>query len=220
MTLPVISNNKKENIFGERLKNLRSVIMQKTQKEFSEIMGIPQPTLSAYESGRNKPTVDVLINISQKCHVSIDWLCGNDNATDFHSLGDIMNVLFSLYEVNEFSCKTIIHDKIDSEVNGETNDALRNWIQVTFYHNENRLHPEQLYSATICAMIKKAYELHSELINYDCSQEYYNEQKRKVIEIYNDYPVTQIDYSSISEDERLKLRMEKLRAEWEKENKH
>lgn len=212
------ASDNKENIFGERLKNLRSVIMKKTQKEFSEFMGIPQPTLSAYESGRNKPAVDVVINIANKCNVSVDWLCGNDNVTSINSLADLMNVLFEIYEANEFSCKTVIHDQVDIEETGETDDTLRNWIQMTFYYNEGRLHPEQIYCSDICSMIKKAYELHSELINYDCSQEYYNLQKERIIELYSNFPITKSDYSSISEDERLKLRMEKLRAEFEKES--
>lgn len=72
-------NDNIENIFGCRLKKLRSEIMKKTQKEFAELIGLPQPTLSAYESGRNKPTVDVVMNIANKCNVTIDWLCGNDN---------------------------------------------------------------------------------------------------------------------------------------------
>ena len=95
--MSVLDGNK-DNIFGERLKNLRTVIMKKTQKEFSEFMSIPQPTLSAYESGRNKPAVDVVINIADKCNVSVDWLCGRDDQTRINSLGDIMSFLFELYE--------------------------------------------------------------------------------------------------------------------------
>lgn len=69
----------RDNIFGNRLRILRKNILKLTQKEFSELIRTPQPTLSAYESGRNKPTIDVVINIANKCNVSIDWLCGNDN---------------------------------------------------------------------------------------------------------------------------------------------
>lgn len=215
-----VLNDKKDNVFGERLKNLRSVLMKMTQKEFSEFMGIPQPTLSSYESGRNKPTIDVVINIANKCNVSVDWLCGNDNVASIKSLADLMNILFDIYEANEFSFKTVIHDRIDIEKTGETDDALRNWIQMTFYHNESRLHPEQIYCADICNMIKKAYELHSELANYDCSQEYYDAEKRKFLDMYSKFPITKANFSSISEDERKKLRKEKLRAELENEMKN
>ena len=80
--------------------------MKKTQSDFSEFIEIPQPTLSAYESGRNKPTVDVLINISQKCHISIDWLCGNDistNIASFQSLDKIINLSNSASKTRDFS---------------------------------------------------------------------------------------------------------------------
>ena len=108
MSLPVVPDNKENNIFGERLKCLRITMMKKTQLELCEILGITQPTLSAYESGRNKPTVEVLINISKKCHVSLDWLCGNDISADigcFQSLEDVMKLLLDLSEEKGISCE-------------------------------------------------------------------------------------------------------------------
>lgn len=62
-------------IFGKNLKKLRSTMNMK-QKEFAELLGIPQPSISAYENGRNQPTLDVLITIALRCNISIDWLCG------------------------------------------------------------------------------------------------------------------------------------------------
>lgn len=213
-----VIDGSKDNIFGERLKNLRTVIMKKTQKEFSEFMNIPQPTLSAYESGRNKPTVDVVINIADKCNVSVDWLCGRDNAARMNSLGDVMSFLFELYETKEFSCKTVVHDRVDIENGDETDDADRNWIQMMFYHCENKRDPEQTYSQDICAMIKKVYEIHSRLVNYDYPQDYYNSEKKRLIASYEDYPITKTDFSGISEEDRLKKRNEMMRAEWEENN--
>ena len=214
-----ILDGNKDNIFGERLKNLRTVIMKKTQKEFSEFMNIPQPTLSAYESGRNKPTVDVVITIAEKCNVSIDWLCGRDDQTSINSLGDIMSFLFELYETKEFSCKTVVHDRVDIEETDETDDAKRNWIQMMFYHCENRRNPDNIYSQDICSMIKKVSELHSRLVNYDYPQDYYDSEKKRLIENYEDFPVTKKDFSGISEEDRLKIRNEIMRAEWEKSKK-
>ena len=71
--------NGKNNIFGKRLRELRLETLNMNQREFAKLLGISQPSLSAYESGRNKPTIDSVINISDKCNVSIDWLCGRDN---------------------------------------------------------------------------------------------------------------------------------------------
>ena len=70
--------NEKNNIFGKGLRELRLETLNMNQREFAKLLGIPQPTLSAYESGRIKPTIDAVINISDKCNVSIDWLCGRD----------------------------------------------------------------------------------------------------------------------------------------------
>ena len=75
-----------DNVFGERLKTLRTINKNMTQKEFTELIGIPQPTLSAYESGRNKPAIDAVISIANKCNVSVDWMCGRDNHDFLHSL--------------------------------------------------------------------------------------------------------------------------------------
>ena len=70
--------NGKNNIFGKRLRELRLETLNMNQREFAKLLGISQPSLSAYESGRNKPTIDSVINISDKCNVSTDWLCGRD----------------------------------------------------------------------------------------------------------------------------------------------
>lgn len=54
---------------SERLKYLRSI---NKKKEFAEFLGIPQPSMSAYENGKNNPTINVLIDIADKCKVSLD----------------------------------------------------------------------------------------------------------------------------------------------------
>ena len=47
-----------------------------TQKEFGALLGIPQTTLSAYETDRMQPTLSSLVIIAAKFNVSLDWLCG------------------------------------------------------------------------------------------------------------------------------------------------
>lgn len=61
--------------FGNRIRMIRQNSGY-TQKEFCLLLGIPQSTLSAYETDRMQPTVDSLINIATKFNVSMDWLCG------------------------------------------------------------------------------------------------------------------------------------------------
>ena len=67
----------KNEILSQKLKIMRNH-RHMTQKDFAAYIGIPQPTLSAYENGKNNPTVDVIIEIADKCGVSLDWLCGRE----------------------------------------------------------------------------------------------------------------------------------------------
>lgn len=64
-----------ENNFSTRLKELRKS-MNLTQKQFAEIVGTNQVTLSAYENNSTNPSLEVVKNIATSCNVSIDWLCG------------------------------------------------------------------------------------------------------------------------------------------------
>ena len=65
-------------VFPLRLKQIREE-MNKTQKEFSDLIGVRQQSLSGYENGKVYPPLDVIINISKKCSVSIDWICGQSD---------------------------------------------------------------------------------------------------------------------------------------------
>ena len=58
------------------------------------MLGIPQPSLSAYESGKNKPTIDNVIMIADKCNVSVDWLCGRDKHNYLNSMGDLVGFYY------------------------------------------------------------------------------------------------------------------------------
>lgn len=209
-----LSADKKDNIFGERFKALRNA-MGKTQKEFSEFLGIPQPTLSAYESGRNKPTIDVVIAIANKCNVSIDWLCGRDDSSYLESLPDLLRFFFELYESKEFCCKTEIHDRVDIEDGTETDDKDRNWIKLTFYHNEQMKNPQYLYNQDVCSIIKRAFELNEDLKHYNLSQEMYDSEKERWIKFYqeNSLPITKEDFSYLSAEERRQKQLEYLKAE-------
>ncbi len=129
-----------------------------------------------------------------------------------------MNMIFELCETKEFDFKTTIHDRVDVEYDDATEDSDRNWVQLQFYHNEGRRNPALAFSADICNMIKHAYELHSELTHYDCSQDYYDSKKTQIIDYYADYALTKDDYSDISEDERLKRRIDLLKKEFEGNN--
>ena len=54
--------------FGTRLQQLRKD-MNMTQKEFAELLEIPQPSVSAYENNKNTPTMDILVTNTNRCNV-------------------------------------------------------------------------------------------------------------------------------------------------------
>lgn len=64
--------------FGNRLQQLRKD-MNMTQKEFADLLDIPQPSVSAYENNKNTPNQDILVTIAKRCNVSLDWLCEISN---------------------------------------------------------------------------------------------------------------------------------------------
>ncbi len=61
---------------GDRIKLLRQQKLNLSQKEFANLLEIPQSTVSAYENNRNIPTTEIMIKISQLSNISLDWLCG------------------------------------------------------------------------------------------------------------------------------------------------
>lgn len=61
---------------GERLKYIRNSKLKMTQKEFAEFIGIPQSSLSSYETNKTIPTTEIIILIAEKSNISLDWLCG------------------------------------------------------------------------------------------------------------------------------------------------
>lgn len=87
-------------IFAERLKHLRESELNKTQKEFAELVESTPATISAYENATKNPSLDIVQNIAKKCSVSIDWLCGiTDNMTSNEppkKFSDVINMLFTM----------------------------------------------------------------------------------------------------------------------------
>ena len=66
--------------FGERLRNLR-VSSGLTHREISEKTGISSGNFSKYESGKVKPSVEVLALLCQLFNVSADWFLFGEEPT-------------------------------------------------------------------------------------------------------------------------------------------
>ncbi len=207
--------NTKDNILGERLRMLRSMRGNISQKAFAQEMGIPQPTLSSYESGKIKPTVDAIVNIAEKCGVSLDWLCGRDEIFHIKSMGDVLSCLLELYETKEISIKTQIHDRVDPEEKDATEDADRNWIDLKIYHNERWHDPAVTLNQEFCSAIGTAYKLTQELRRFERTQDSYEREKAYFIDYMSSVPVTKIDHSDIPEEEQRRRMLELMKKEWE-----
>ena len=62
-------------LIGERIRSVRKD-MKLTQKDVCEALNIPQPNLSLYEKGINRPPLNFLIAFAKCYNVSIDYLVG------------------------------------------------------------------------------------------------------------------------------------------------
>jgi Predicted transcriptional regulators len=91
-------------VLAVRIKELRK-LMKMTQKEFSSFVGCTAATLSAYENGSKSPSLEIIKGIAEKCHISIDWLCGLSdkmNTTDeIKTYSDVIN----LFVKSEYALK-------------------------------------------------------------------------------------------------------------------
>lgn len=90
-------------IFSTRIKELRESLNM-TQTQFSGFIGVKQQTLSGYERGIMKPPLDIAKIIAQKCHVSIDWLCGLSEERELNpqirNYKDLILKIFELINAN------------------------------------------------------------------------------------------------------------------------
>ena len=62
-----------------RIKEIRTEAKM-SQKEFAQIFGIAQNTLSQYENEKRDPDTSLLIQISDYFHVTVDYLLGNSDS--------------------------------------------------------------------------------------------------------------------------------------------
>lgn len=196
---------------GERIQILRKN-MNMSQKVFAEFLEIPQPSLSAYENNRNSPTVDVLINMANKCHISLDWLCGISTFQhQLASLSDVSDFLYSLLETNEIGAEIEIHNHLYDDIETETE---RWYTRLTFYGNDNNYK----YNGDLCNMIKKISNDFKELESYAVSKEMYDLAKEKTREYYL-LPLTKKEFPDLDYEELLKKRYDYIQKIIEEKNR-
>lgn len=190
------------NTLGDKLQYLRKD-MSMSQKDFADFLGIPQPSLSAYENNRNSPTVDVLINIAKKCNISLDWLCGISSAKHtLSSLSDVAEVLYALMETKDIKLNIVVHDHLPNDT--ETDDN-KWYTSITIYGND----PENKFNADLCKIIAKVENDYMDLESFAVSKEIYETSKEKTIEYYG-LPLQKKIHSDLSREERIQKHMNYL----------
>lgn len=83
---------------NERLKKLRKVL-DLTQQEFADRLGVKRNTIAQYEIGRNEPIDAVIVSICREFNVSRKWLC--DGVGEMFAPDDDLNDLVSKYGLSE-----------------------------------------------------------------------------------------------------------------------
>lgn len=184
-------------LFSQRLKTLRKN-MGLNQFEFAEFLGIKQPSLSKYERNATSPTLDVVILISQKCNVSLDWLCNTSTGiSQFSSLNSIADVIRVLSLINQI-------DGLNFEVNTEKKEILdmdEYSCSINFVGRLNRYKTLEFRSdlkdddfssgAHLSKFLhdwKKIQEELSHLSDTELKENYYKMWLEKQLEIYKEIP--------------------------------
>ncbi|MBM7592219.1 helix-turn-helix domain-containing protein [Brevibacillus fulvus] len=88
-----------DNIFGERLRILREEKNLK-QEELGEVLGVGKVTIHGYESGKRKPSFEILIQIANYFQVTTDYLLGLTTDRTPPAKIDIINQ--NAQKLNEF----------------------------------------------------------------------------------------------------------------------
>ncbi|OUQ55784.1 transcriptional regulator [Tyzzerella sp. An114] len=189
---------------GEKLQTLRKS-MGYTQKDFAKFLDIPQPSLSSYENNRNSPTTDVLVNISKKCNISLDWLCGiSSNLHTISTLGDISEFLYNLLEINEINIEIEINNSSSND-NKINND--KSYVNLIIYKDDKKYK----YNSFLYKIIEKIQENTSDFKSYLISKDIYEIEKSRNHEYYN-LPVTKKYLPNLSRNERLKKHIEYMKT--------
>jgi len=191
---------------GGKLQALRKNLGY-SQKDFSEFLGIPQPSLSAYENEKNSPTTEVLINIAKKCNISLDWLCGLTENTnkqyEISEMKDLADIVYKLLEVNEIAFDIKINDKLPNDIETEDN---RWYTQLTVYGNDK----EHRHNADLCQIIARAKELNLDVESFEIDAEMYQMKKERDLAYCQTHPLTKRVIPDLTREERNKKRVEYL----------
>lgn len=112
-----------EKLLSSRIKELRTS-MGLTQKEFAELINVSTVSVSSYETEAKNPSLEMVINIANKCNVSTDWLCGlsdvkninNNPETYYDVLGSLVKLCSTKYEDSNDNFIEISYDDFSETI--------------------------------------------------------------------------------------------------------
>lgn len=146
---------------GVRIKELRTK-MNMTQNDFCELINCTQATLSGYENGTKNPSLDNLLIISEKCNVTMDWLCGLSDiqkTKNFESYSDIFNLIVNIcksidiaidkrqYSENEYDITLVANNLVLCEF-------LEKWTKIKSIYDDDTI-DEDTYEIVIKSLVNK-----------------------------------------------------------------
>lgn len=83
--------------FGKRLEQLRKE-KKINQSELAGRIGLTQQTISSYEKGKNKPSMDILVRLAQELGVTSDYLLHGNVANNKSELTDEQKEFLNVFE--------------------------------------------------------------------------------------------------------------------------
>ena len=121
--------------FSTRIKKLRNSL-NITQAELAAELNTTQAALSAYERGDRTPSLEILITISKKYSVSIDWLCGLTEkiGSCIETYSDLYNTLFMIEKSVHISFQTISREGVMMGSNWEPAPCVE-YLQSLYFDN-------------------------------------------------------------------------------------
>lgn len=99
----------------KRLRNKRNELGL-TQAQVAEKAQINTSTYSSYESGK-VPPLDIAYRIAIVLGVSVDWLCGDENPSQFNSYGSVARAIIAAYTALTRDESTKVRLYIDKQRN-------------------------------------------------------------------------------------------------------
>ncbi len=99
--------------FNERLANLLNE-KKMSQRELASKININEAAMSKYVNGSRKPRMDILVNIARELNVSVEFLTGNEEESDFDNIKNLVcRNVSSMNESQKMELIEIISRKVN-----------------------------------------------------------------------------------------------------------